>query len=99
MPECQVSTVSDGAAALNELRRQSFDLILTDYSMPKTNGLELAQAAHQISPDVRIVLMTGAYSHNEIQTIMDSVPLNGFLAKPFTLWELGDILRKNGILP
>jgi CheY-like chemotaxis protein len=97
LPGCQVSTASDGIAALDELRRQPFDLMLTDYSMPKTNGLELAQAAHQIAPDVRIVLMTGAFSSNEIQSRAGSVPLNGFLAKPFTLRELGEILRKNEI--
>jgi CheY-like chemotaxis protein len=97
LPGCQVSTASDGVAALDELRRQHYDLILTDYSMPKANGLELAQAAHQISPDVRIVLMSGALSRSEIQARAGSLALNGFLPKPFTLRELGEILRKNEI--
>ena len=97
LPGCQVSTAGDGAAALEELRRQPFDLILTDYCMPKTNGLELAQAAHQISPGARIVLMSGVLGRDEIQTGADSMLLNGFLPKPFTLRELGEILRKNEI--
>ena len=97
LPGCHVSTAGDGAAALDELRRQPFDLILTDYSMPKTNGLELAQAAHQISPGVPIVLMSGALSRDEITTGAAAMSLNGFLPKPFTLRELGEILRKNEI--
>ncbi len=97
LPGCQVSTATDGAAALDELRRQHFDLILTDYSMPKTNGLEWAQAAYQISPDVRIVVMSGVFSRSEILSRAGSVSLDGFLSKPFTLRELGEILRKNEI--
>ena len=58
LPGCQVSTAGDGAAALDELRRQPFDLILTDNSLPETNGLEVARSAHQISPDARIVQTT-----------------------------------------
>jgi CheY-like chemotaxis protein len=97
LPGCQISTASDGRAALDELRRQPFDLILTDYYMPKTNGLELAQAAHQISPGVPIVLMTGGLSRSEIQARAGLLPLNGFLAKPFTLRQLGEVLRDNGL--
>jgi YesN/AraC family two-component response regulator len=97
LPGCQISTASDGAAALDELRRQPFDLILTDYSMPETNGLELAQAAHRISPDVRIVLMSGGLGRDEISAGATSIPLAGFLSKPFTLRQLGEILRKNEI--
>jgi CheY-like chemotaxis protein len=97
LPGCQVSTASDGAAALDELRRQPFDLILTDYFMPKTNGLELAWAAHQISPGVRIVLMSAGLSCSDAQAKVESASLNGFLPKPFTLRELGKILRENEI--
>ncbi len=97
LPGCQVSTAGDGAAALDELRRQPFDLILTDYSMPKTNGLELTRAAHQIAPGVRIVLMSGRFGRDEIPAGTASMLLNGFLPKPFTLRELGEILRKNEI--
>jgi CheY-like chemotaxis protein len=65
--------------------------------MPETNGLELAQAAHQISPDVRIVLMSGALGRDELATGAAATPLNGFLHKPFILRELREILRKNEI--
>jgi CheY-like chemotaxis protein len=98
LPGCPVNTISDAVAALSELRQQPFDLILTDYDMPKMNGLALAQATHQISPSTRIVLMTGGYSHGEIQTRAGSVTLDGFLTKPFPLRQLVEILRKNGIL-
>ncbi len=97
LPGCQVCTVRDGAAALDKLRHQPFDLILTDYSMPRTNGLELARAAHQISPHACIVLMTGALGGDDMPAGANAV-LDGVLRKPFTLHQLNEILRENEIL-
>jgi two-component system OmpR family response regulator len=96
LPDHQVIGLQDGAAALTELRRQPFDLILTDYMMRGINGLDLAQAIHQISPNLPVILMTGRYSYNEIQTRAGSADLAGFLAKPFTMWQLRKALQENG---
>jgi CheY-like chemotaxis protein len=94
LPDYQIITVKDGAMALAELEHQSFDLILTDYDMPRMNGLELAQAAHQISPNSQIILMTGNHCYiDEIKTEAGSANLNGFLAKPFTMWQLRETLQ------
>jgi CheY-like chemotaxis protein len=97
LPECQVIAAVDGAAALAELQQQPFDLILTDYDMPGMNGLDLAQAAHKISTDIPIVLMTADYSGDEIKTRAGSADLAGFLAKPFGIRQLIDTLRENAI--
>ena len=96
-PECQIVAAVNGTAALAKLRQQPFDLILTDYDMPGMNGLDLAQAARQISADIPIVLMTGRYSCREIQTRVGSANLAGFLAKPFAVLQLREILQKNGL--
>ncbi|MEW5960193.1 MAG: response regulator [Chloroflexota bacterium] len=97
LPDCQIIVVDDGATALTKLRQQPFDLILTDYDMPHMNGLALAQAARQISSDIPIVLMSGGYSCREIKNRAGSTALAGFLAKPFTMLQLREILQKNGI--
>jgi CheY-like chemotaxis protein len=98
LPDYQIIAVENGAAALTELQRQTFDLIFTDYRMPQMNGLDLAQAIRQISSDIPpIILMTGGYSYDEIQTQAGSENLAGFLAKPFTLPQLREMLQQNGI--
>jgi len=49
-----------GKAALDILRGgQSFDLLMTDQSMPGMTGTELAAAASQTAPGIRIVIATG----------------------------------------
>jgi CheY-like chemotaxis protein len=98
LPDCQIIATRNGAAALIELQKQTFDLIFTDYRMPQMNGLDLAQAIRQISPDIPpIILTTGGYSYDEIQTRAGSENLAGFLAKPFTLPQLREVLQQSGI--
>jgi CheY-like chemotaxis protein len=97
MPGCQIVTVNDGATALTELQQQPFDLILTDYHMPRMNGLELARAARQTFPEIPVILMTGSHNRAEIQTRAGSTIVTGFLAKPFTIPQLRDLLQQNGI--
>ena len=54
-----VQTSSSTAAALELLRAEPFDVLLTDLVMPLMSGLELAAAARQLRPDLRIVVMSG----------------------------------------
>ncbi|MGK2226368.1 MAG: CheY-like chemotaxis protein [Devosia sp.] len=49
-----------GAEALTILgSQQTVDLLITDYAMPGMNGVELANQARQLRPDLPIVLATG----------------------------------------
>jgi len=54
----QVSTAGDGRAALDRLRRQKFDVLLTDVWMPHMNGLELMAHVRQEAEPPRVVVMT-----------------------------------------
>lgn len=97
LPDYQITAVEDGATALAELQKQGFDLILTDYDMPQMNGLDLAQVAQQISPKIPVILVTGGHSYEEIQAMADSTQLAGFLAKPFSMRQLRELLQQNEI--
>ena len=54
-----VQVSSGGAAALELLRAEPFDVLLTDLVMPMMSGLELAVAARQLRPALRVVVMSG----------------------------------------
>ena len=54
----EAEPVHDVADALERLRRQSFDLILTDLVMPGRSGLDLLQAAQHLQIDTPVILMT-----------------------------------------
>ncbi len=55
----EVQSVDNGAAALPLLEAERFDLLLTDIVMPEMDGIELAQRAAEICPDVRVMFITG----------------------------------------
>ena len=48
-----VVAVDNGAAAIPLLQSEPFDLLLTDIVMPEMDGIELAQKAAEIAPDIR----------------------------------------------
>lgn len=51
-------TATSGKQALDRLREQSADLIVTDLMMPNMNGVDLLKAARAIHPHVEVILMT-----------------------------------------
>jgi CheY-like chemotaxis protein len=56
----EVIEANSGARALDILRNgHAIDLLITDYSMPKMTGAQLAKAAREMRPDLPILLATG----------------------------------------
>src|SRR5258708_17193768 len=51
---CKVVTVADGAAALEELTRAQFDLVLLDVMMPHLNGFEVCEKIKN-NPDTYLI--------------------------------------------
>jgi len=55
----EVLEAHSGDRALEILRdRRTIDLLVTDYSMPRMNGVQLAAAAREIRPDLPVLLAT-----------------------------------------
>ena len=54
-----VVAVDNGLAAMPLLESEPFDLLLTDIVMPQMDGIELAQKAAEIAPDIRVMFITG----------------------------------------
>ncbi len=82
-----VSSVDRGTSAYALLEAgESFDLLLTDIVMPEMDGIELAQKAAIIAPDMRVMFITGfsAVTLRAGQTM----PNAKVLSKPFHLKDL-----------
>ncbi len=56
-----VTPVGNGREAIECLRRERFDVVLSDVVMPEMDGYELFQAARREAPDTPVVLMTAFY--------------------------------------
>jgi two-component system cell cycle sensor histidine kinase/response regulator CckA len=90
-----VDTRADGrnALALFTSKPDEFDLVITDNTMPKMNGMELAKRLHQIRPNLPVILVTG-FSE---QMSRDEAKAKGFadlLLKPILNYNLAVAVRK-----
>ncbi len=54
-----VITVHDGKTAIDLLKRQTFDLLITDYNMPRMNGYELFKKCKIIRSTLPVIFVTG----------------------------------------
>ena len=82
----RVAAVDRGTAALPLLEGESFDLLLTDVVMPEMDGIELAQKAQEIAPDMRVMFITG-FAAVTLKA-GKAVPQARVLSKPFHLRDL-----------
>jgi two-component system cell cycle response regulator CpdR len=81
-----VSAVDRGTEAIPLLENEHFDLLLTDIVMPEMDGIELAQRAGEMVPDLRVMFITGfaAVTLKAGKTL----PQARVLSKPFHLRDL-----------
>jgi putative AdoMet-dependent methyltransferase len=96
----QVEPVQSGDAALEQMKRQSFDLMVTDIRMPGMDGLELVQAVKQVAPHIPCVIMTG-FSTMDITVKALKLGVDEYVIKPFAPEELkiavGKALEKTNL--
>ena len=71
----------------------TFDLVLTDMSMPKMTGVQLAEALLSIRPDTPIIICTG-FSEHLTKEKMASFGLKGLLMKPIVGKKMAKMVRK-----
>ncbi len=77
----KIEEASDGEDGLKRFKDGSFDAVLCDIKMPKTDGLEFLEKAKEINPDVPIIMISG---HGTIETAVEAVKKGAydFVSKP-----------------
>jgi DNA-binding NtrC family response regulator len=72
---------------------QEVDLIITDQTMPKMTGLELAEKIHAMRSDLPVILCSG-YSETPSSKRTQQLGINKFIAKPFEMKDLAVTIRQ-----
>jgi CheY-like chemotaxis protein len=83
----RVVEACDGAEGLELLYAQHFDLVITDFVMPRLNGIKFVEQLHPLQPRLPIIFITGYLSAISGRAILDEVA--EVIPKPFEL----DVLR------
>jgi len=88
----QVSLAENGKAGLELFKKESFDLILTDFKMPEISGLEVVKTVKTLNPDTEAIVMT-AYSTVENAVEVMKAGAYDYLIKPINLAELLNLIH------
>jgi response regulator RpfG family c-di-GMP phosphodiesterase len=88
-----VRTVEDGEAAVAELERRSYNLVISDLKMPKMGGLELLEAINRLNLNVLTVIMTG---FGTVETAIEAMKKGAYdyILKPFKVEEVVHIVQR-----
>lgn len=84
-----IAMAKDGGEALEMIIKSPVHLVISDYHMPKLNGVELLQAvrAHGPTQKSAFFLLTGAESTEFLQLAI-KMKVNNYLKKPVSVPEL-----------
>jgi DNA-binding NtrC family response regulator len=83
----EVYTAPDGEKGLQELHRNSIDLVLLDLRLPKMGGLEVLKQVRKLDQELPIIILT---AHGDVQSAVEAMKLGAsdYLLKGFDLDEL-----------
>ncbi|MES0874765.1 response regulator [Sinimarinibacterium thermocellulolyticum] len=84
----QVFTAEGGAQALELLKTQPVDVIVSDQRMPGMTGIELLRAARELNPNAMRILLTGYSDLNAIIGSINEGEIFRFVSKPWANEEL-----------
>ncbi|MBI3625239.1 MAG: sigma-54-dependent Fis family transcriptional regulator [Candidatus Rokubacteria bacterium] len=82
-----VAVAEGGEAAIEAVRRETFDAIITDVRMPKVDGLQVLKATKELSPSTVVIMIT-AFGSSE--TAVEAMKLGAYdyITKPFKYDEV-----------
>jgi two-component system, response regulator, stage 0 sporulation protein F len=88
-----VDSVSNGFEALNYLRQQEVDLIITDINMPEMNGIIFLKELNKSFPKSNVIMIT---AYGGVESYIEAMNLGAFeyINKPLKIEELKSILKK-----
>lgn len=87
------TTSSIEALSLFRQRPEEFDLVITDYSMPKMTGVDLAVEIMQIRPDIPVILSTG-FNEKISEKSVKNVGISALIMKPISLSDIAEIIHE-----
>ncbi len=91
-PDYKVVTVTNGFAALDKLKGQPYDLVVTDYNMAEMDGLELMETIRYTQPDAKLIMITG-YGNEILEAETQRMQAYRYLTKPLDINKFRQIVK------
>lgn len=92
--DCRVVSFECPLAALDHLREHGADLVISDFLMPKMDGIELLRRARDIDPLAPRVLLTGYADKESALRAINEAGIFQYIEKPWSCSDLRTVVRK-----
>ena len=79
-----VSVAQNGREALNALKAEEFQVVITDLVMPEQEGIETIKIVRRDYPSIKVIAMSGAFGGDYLR-IAGFLGAHGTLAKPLQM--------------
>lgn len=90
---CEVAgTASDGIEAIDFIKKNHVDIVITDIRMPVSDGLEVAKYVYENMPDVQVILLTGFADFEYAQRAIH-YNVSAFILKPTNKKDLFEAVQ------
>ena len=88
-----ITIAVDGVDAFEKLKKNTFDIVISDINMPNMNGIELFKKIREIDRNIMLIFLS---AHNDETFILEStrIGVDGYLLKPIDFEQLSKTLIK-----
>ena len=88
-----VETFTESLAALMRVKEKKFDIVITDLKMEGIDGMQFLTEVKKGSPDTEVIVITGFATMDTAKESFQKGVFD-FLAKPFKLGEIAEVIKK-----
>jgi signal transduction histidine kinase/ActR/RegA family two-component response regulator len=91
----KASSMTDGMDILRKFDyvKDNFQVIITDFSMPEINGIQIAKKIKRNKPEIKVVLIT-AHSEDPLEEYIQNKTIDDYLIKPVSAAQVSRSIRK-----
>jgi DNA-binding NtrC family response regulator len=89
----RVETAANGKEAIDNLKRQRYDLVITDMRMPLMDGFEVLREIKKMDENIGVIMIT---AYGEVESYLEAMNMGAFeyINKPIRVNELKRVITK-----
>jgi len=88
-----VETQTDSQAAIDQLARERYDVLITDLKMNGPSGLDVLRFVKEQAPSTRVIVITGYATAEQAKESIKGGAVD-FIAKPFRISQLRELVAR-----
>ncbi len=92
-PELRIEILTDPEQAVLRCAEVSFDLVISDFRMPKMNGIEFLKQVKALQPDAVRLMLSASSEFETVVNAVNEAEVFRYIAKPWQVEEIEESIR------